>query len=228
MSRLVNSCPCDQLSAESAASGALSKIRSSAFAGPAGKRLPCSQLRTVSTGTPSREAKSACVSPVRRRTRRAYDAASCAPAASSSAAWRRRSASVVASTLRASIRPATGLPASSFTRTVPIARHLLCICLAGGNNAQRIAARRIDDQEQKRPDAAKHSKTRLAIIEAFIAFDQAIRIEENLDRIGEVETSTGKTGFALGVVPLEVHGHHIGQRTTKPKPYFQPGWGGRA
>ena len=125
MSYLANACPGDQLSAESAASGALSKILSSAFAGPAGKRLPCSQLRTVSTGTPSREAKSAWVSPVRRRTRRAYNAASCAPAASSSAAWRFRSASVVASTLRASIRPATGLLTTSFVRTVFMTARLI-------------------------------------------------------------------------------------------------------
>ena len=60
-----------QLSADSAVSGARSRILSSAFAGPAGSRLPCSQFRTVSNGTPIRAAKAACVSPVRRRTRRA-------------------------------------------------------------------------------------------------------------------------------------------------------------
>ena len=57
---------------------------------------------------------------------------------------------------------------------------------------------------------------------------EAIRIEENLDRIGEVETAPSKTGFAFRVVPREIHNLHIGQRTTKPKPYFQPGWGGWA
>ena len=41
---------------------------SSARAGPRGERLPCSQLRTVSTGTPMRAANSACVSLVRART----------------------------------------------------------------------------------------------------------------------------------------------------------------
>ena len=73
----------DQARAASAASGARSRIFSNALAGPAGKRLPCSQFRTVSNGTPIRAAKAACVSPVRRRTRRVYAAASCADAASS-------------------------------------------------------------------------------------------------------------------------------------------------
>jgi len=43
--------------ADSAASGARSGIFSNALAGPAGKRLPCSQFRTVSNGTPIRAAK---------------------------------------------------------------------------------------------------------------------------------------------------------------------------
>ena len=54
-----------------ATSGALSITLSSARAGPRGERLPCSQLRTVSTGTPMRAANSACVSLVRARTPRA-------------------------------------------------------------------------------------------------------------------------------------------------------------
>jgi hypothetical protein len=57
--------------AAKAASGACSMSLSSARAGPRGERLPCSQLRTVSTGTPMRAANTACVSPVRPRTLRA-------------------------------------------------------------------------------------------------------------------------------------------------------------
>ena len=102
-----------QARADSAASGARSKIFNSALAGPAGKRLPCSQFRTVSNGTPIRAAKAACVSPVRRRTRRVYAAASCADAASSAAALRWMAASVVASTRCWSMRPWSGLAALS-------------------------------------------------------------------------------------------------------------------
>ena len=61
-----------------AVSGEWSSTFSRALAGPAGERLPCSQFLTVSSGTPMRPAKAACVSPVRRRTRRAYGAASVA------------------------------------------------------------------------------------------------------------------------------------------------------
>jgi hypothetical protein len=57
--------------AAKAASGACSMSLSSARAGPRGERLPCSQLRTVSTGTPMRDANAACVRPVRPRTLRA-------------------------------------------------------------------------------------------------------------------------------------------------------------
>ena len=54
-----------------AASGACSMTLSNARAGPRGERLPCSQLRTVSTGTPIRAAKAAWVKPVRLRILRA-------------------------------------------------------------------------------------------------------------------------------------------------------------
>ena len=55
-----------------AASGASSMTLKSARAGPRGERLPCSQLRRVSTGTPIRAAKAAWVRPVRVRMLRAY------------------------------------------------------------------------------------------------------------------------------------------------------------
>ena len=54
-----------------AASGACSSTLRSARAGPRGDRLPCSQLRTVSTGTPIRAANAAWVRPVWPRTLRA-------------------------------------------------------------------------------------------------------------------------------------------------------------
>src|SRR5262249_25464158 len=54
-----------------ATSGASSITLSSARAGPRGERLPCSQLRTVSIGTPMRAANCAWVSLVRARTPRA-------------------------------------------------------------------------------------------------------------------------------------------------------------
>src|SRR5579871_4276847 len=59
------------LNTAKAACGARSMTLSSARAGPRGDRLPCSQLRTVSTGTPIRSAKAVCVNPVRPRTSRA-------------------------------------------------------------------------------------------------------------------------------------------------------------
>jgi len=48
-------------------SGAWAITARSALAGPRGMRLPCSQLRMVSTGTPSRAANSCCVRRARRR-----------------------------------------------------------------------------------------------------------------------------------------------------------------
>src|SRR3954464_6536513 len=48
-------------------SGACAITARSARAGPRGTRLPCSQLRMVSTGTPSRAANSSCVRRARRR-----------------------------------------------------------------------------------------------------------------------------------------------------------------
>ena len=57
----------DLASAENTASGAWAITASNARAGPRGMRLPCSQLRMVSTGTPSRLANSICVRQARRR-----------------------------------------------------------------------------------------------------------------------------------------------------------------
>ena len=48
-------------------SGAWAMTARSALAGPRGIRLPCSQFRMVSTGTPNRAANSSCVSRARRR-----------------------------------------------------------------------------------------------------------------------------------------------------------------
>ena len=54
-------------------SGACAITASSARAGPRGIRLPCSQLRMVSTGTPNRAANSSWVSRARRRSSRTAD-----------------------------------------------------------------------------------------------------------------------------------------------------------
>ena len=54
-------------SAANTVSGAWAITARSARAGPRGRRLPCSQLRMVSTGTPSRAANSSCVRRARRR-----------------------------------------------------------------------------------------------------------------------------------------------------------------
>jgi hypothetical protein len=53
------------------------------------------------------------------------------------------------------------------------------------------------------PDLPEHAIARLAVVEAVLDFDQPIRIEEDLHRIGKVEASLGEAGVALGVVPLE-------------------------
>jgi hypothetical protein len=53
--------------AENTVSGAWAMTARSARAGPRGRRLPCSQLRMVSTGTPSRLANSSWVRHARRR-----------------------------------------------------------------------------------------------------------------------------------------------------------------
>ena len=63
-------------SAENTVSGAWAITARRARAGPRGRRLPCSQLRMVSTGTPSRLANSSCVKRARRRRSRTAGAAS--------------------------------------------------------------------------------------------------------------------------------------------------------
>ena len=70
----ISAVACVVPSTENATSGAWSSSLSSARAGPRGERLPCSQLRTVSIGTPIRAANSACVSRVCERMRRALAA----------------------------------------------------------------------------------------------------------------------------------------------------------
>ena len=84
-----------QRNASREASGALSRTLSNALAAPVGLRLPCSQLRMVSSDTSMRRENSSCVSPRRFRTRCANAAASWAEAASSSRCCASRSASEV-------------------------------------------------------------------------------------------------------------------------------------
>lgn len=212
-------------SAVSAASGARSRIRSNAFAGPAGSRLPCSQLRTVSSGTPIRVAKAAWVSPVLRRTRRAYAAASRHNSWSSSAAWRAISASVVPSTRAPSTRPFSGTRTSVSVRikepsrsrvacTRFLALNLSLIGLARRDDAKPLAAVRVNDHEHPSLHATQHPTTVLAVIETVITFDQSARVEKNPHRKGEVEAALGKTGIAFRLIPFELRMTNVGQRTS--------------
>lgn len=150
--------PLAQSSAAKAASGARSRTRRRAFAGPAGERLPCSQLRTVSMGTPMRAANAACVNPVLRRTRRAYAAASWRKLSSSFAACSAISLSLVRSTRAESMRPCSGRrsPVSArnadpsgyrVTRTRFIASYLSLIGLARRDEANAPLTRRVQNDE---------------------------------------------------------------------------------
>ena len=115
-----------QCRAAKAASGARSRTFRSALAAPVGHRLPCSQLRMVSSETSIRSANSAWLNPRRLRTRRANFAASSIASAESAAWCLAISASVVASTRCASIRPARlvlGASTSIFIRTFFIPDH---------------------------------------------------------------------------------------------------------
>src|SRR5580692_2111009 len=74
----------DLASAENTASGECAITANNARAGPRGMRLPCSQLRMVSTGTPRRLANSSCVKQARRRRSRTTGAVAASAGAAAS------------------------------------------------------------------------------------------------------------------------------------------------
>ena len=113
-------------------------------------RLPCSQLRIVSSDTSIRSANSCCVSPNRFRTRCANRAASCAADASSTFCCKARSASDVSASLRAFTRPAGAFrtDVSSILKcAVFIVPCLTDIGLASRNDANGSATHRKHDME---------------------------------------------------------------------------------
>ena len=143
----------------STASGTRSITRRRARAAPCGASFPVPNSRTVATDMPIRRANSACDSPARLRTRRTQAAASLAASASSKAAWRSISASVVASTRAQSVRGSTGSqgPAERRRVTAPVASRrasvraipvpLPGVCLAGGDDPRRRFTPRVGDHE---------------------------------------------------------------------------------
>src|SRR5690554_3081262 len=140
-----------QCRAARAASGALSSTLSSALAALVGLRLPCSQLRMVSSETLMRSENSAWLNPKRLRTRRANFATSCMACASSAAACLAMSASVVASTRAGSMRPdasVAGTAGSIVMRTVFIVLDLSLVGFACRDDADDVVPGCVDHDEQ--------------------------------------------------------------------------------
>ena len=196
------------LHARSRVSGASSRILSNALAAPVGPRLPCSQLRMVSCGTSMRRANSTCVSPRRRRTRRAKRPMSRIASASSSRAWQAMSSSPVASSTSWSTRPtgpSCGLSGSIVNRVPLIFANLPADGLAGRNDADRRASHGVDHHEHPTLHRAQEPVAVLAVVPAPVRADYPVRVEECVRDVREVEAAIRETGVALGVVPLELH-----------------------
>ncbi len=58
-------------------------------------------------------------------------------------------------------------------------------------------ARRIDHSEHASIDAAQHLKSGLAVVETLVDLDHAVRVKENADGIGEIETPFFKQASLL-------------------------------
>ncbi len=203
----------------STASGTRSITRRRARAAPCGTSLPCSQPRTVATDMPIRRANSACDSPARLRTRRTQAAASLAASASSKAAWRSISASVVASTRAQSVRGSTGSqpyfegPAERRRVTAPVASRrasvraipvpLPGVCLAGGDDPRRRFTPRVGDHEEPSGDAAVEPEAFFAIVSPNVTLHPSVRIEERRQDIGKTEPAISHAAIVFRIIPLE-------------------------
>ena len=69
----------------------------------------------------------------------------------------------------------------------------------------------MDDDVRPPVDHAEQPVTVFAIVPPAILHDDSIRIEEDADGMGEIETTTHETSIALGIVLLELHLGCIGQ-----------------
>ncbi len=206
-----------QCKAARAASGALSSTLSSACAAPLGLRLPCSQLRTVSSETLMRRENSAWLKPRRLRIRRAYRAASCMASASSAAMCRAMSSSVVASTPAASIQAVARVEGSLeliLLRTVVIAFDLPLICFACRNDANQRAAQCVNNDIQAPFDHAYQSETLFTVVVPRIWFDDPVWIGKGECGVVKVEPTRFCTRLALGFILFKIHGASVGLRTT--------------
>lgn len=81
-----------------------------------------------------------------------------------------------------------------------------------------MAAHRVHHHEHPAFDAPKDTVANLAILEPIIDIDQSIGVEKNLDGVSEVESPLGIAGLALRLVPFELRGRNVGQRTTSCNP----------
>ena len=210
-----------QSSAASAASGALSSTLNSDFAAPVGHRLPCSQLRIVSSGTSIRAENSAWLNPRRLRTRRANFPASSIASASSLAACRSRSASVVASSRAASTRPAlkdSGIDASIVTRFVLIVLDLTSIGFARRDDPHSIVSRREDHHKNALIHLAHQLIASFTITVTGVGLNQAFGVEEGPRGVGEVKAPLNEAEVALGLISFEIHGFSVVQWASSNKP----------
>lgn len=211
-----------QSSAASAASGALSSTLNIDFAAPVGHRLPCSQLRIVSSGTSIRAENSAWLNPRRLRTRRAnFPASSIAPA-SSLAACRSRSASVVASSRAASTRPAlmdSGIDASIVTRFVLIVLDLTSIGFARRDDSHRIVSRSEDHYKNALTHLVHQLTAHSAAIVMGVGLGQASGVEKDPLDVSESKASQNKEEVALSPDPSKLHEPSVVQCSSSKKPW---------
>src|SRR5690554_3555522 len=184
-----------QCRAARAASGALSSTLSSALAAPVGLRLPCSQLRMVSSETSMRSENSAWLSPKRLRTRRANLAASCMASASSAAACLAMSFSEVASKRTGSMRPfarEAGTAGSIVTRTVFIVSDLSLVGFACRDDADDVVPGCVDHHEQAMLNLAYQLVAIFAVAVPSVGLDQTVWVEEGSGSVGEIKPALGK------------------------------------
>ena len=95
---------------------------------------------------------------------------------------------------------------SIVARTVFIVSDLSLVGLACGNDAQNVISWRVDHDEKTLFDLSQELIALFAVAAARVGLNQAIRIEKNSCRVGEVETTLTETSVTPGLAPFEIHG----------------------
>ncbi len=77
-----------------------------------------------------------------------------------------------------------------------------------------MGARRVNNHEEPAIYATHHLGPGLAIVQPIIGLDETIRIQKHSNGVAEIKTTLSKTHFAFSIIPFELHGPNVGQRTT--------------